>query len=541
MGKIVYIVYGKDSICGNECFFLVNSLPSEWNGDWPVLHLGMIIDYIKCDRAYSIFEHGNTQPFNAYTWCCVNMVPGGVAVFEKHGIRLDLVFNFTVNLHITDKPEPKFDDEYVEDSVDDPEDESELRNSADHSDCVYAGDIPPSDFMVPAEDEPKGDSIVDEVNVPSDARFIVRYHDQLDDSDHLVLLKKLPMFWCDGVPVYQLKDYVWDLNEDNKYTVEGPYGTIGSAYDWGISTLGVGYVAGFKVKGDTLKFEEIYSRPFVMEDTVTHIGCKIAYLSKGTYDSTNYDVSDSPSKYADNVDPSDMGVYEEEQPKDEQPTLTHGYLVCHKVLDEKRYTLMWELPISWTSLDSFYYYEKDVIERVVPGCKYNFVQLNMSAYAYGEAYMQPGDAASCAIVGNRIDNFTMLDRYSVRTPIYTNYSPEELQRVTTDPVCSYGTTSDADSKESFEDGSESVGQPISGNVNHPSHYTSHPSGIECIDITKHHDFCIGNAIKYLWRQGLKQDADKSVKEKRIEDLKKAAWYINAEIALIEKDRQDSEL
>jgi hypothetical protein len=35
------------------------------------------------------------------------------------------------------------------------------------------------------------------------------------------------------------------------------------------------------------------------------------------------------------------------------------------------------------------------------------------------------------------------------------------------------------------------------NINHPSHYTSHPSGIECIDIAEHHDFCIGNAIKYL--------------------------------------------
>lgn len=35
------------------------------------------------------------------------------------------------------------------------------------------------------------------------------------------------------------------------------------------------------------------------------------------------------------------------------------------------------------------------------------------------------------------------------------------------------------------------------NINHPSHYTSHPSGIECIDIAEHHDFCIGNAIKYF--------------------------------------------
>jgi hypothetical protein len=59
-------------------------------------------------------------------------------------------------------------------------------------------------------------------------------------------------------------------------------------------------------------------------------------------------------------------------------------------------------------------------------------------------------------------------------------------------------------------------------VNHPKHYTSHPSGIECIDITEHLSFCIGNAVKYLWR------ADE--KGAPIQDLEKAIWYINREIA-----------
>ena len=66
-------------------------------------------------------------------------------------------------------------------------------------------------------------------------------------------------------------------------------------------------------------------------------------------------------------------------------------------------------------------------------------------------------------------------------------------------------------------------------VNHPKHYTSHPSGIEAIQITEHMDFCIGNAVKYLFRAGIKDEA------KTIEDLKKAAWYINRKIALLEKD------
>ena len=58
-------------------------------------------------------------------------------------------------------------------------------------------------------------------------------------------------------------------------------------------------------------------------------------------------------------------------------------------------------------------------------------------------------------------------------------------------------------------------------VNHPKHYTSHPSGVECIRVTEHMGFCIGNAIKYLWRADEKGNA--------LEDLKKAAWYIQREI------------
>lgn len=64
---------------------------------------------------------------------------------------------------------------------------------------------------------------------------------------------------------------------------------------------------------------------------------------------------------------------------------------------------------------------------------------------------------------------------------------------------------------------------MSENVNHPRHYISDPSGVECIQITRHRNFNIGNAIKYLWRAGLKDD------NKHIEDLQKAAWYINDEI------------
>lgn len=71
------------------------------------------------------------------------------------------------------------------------------------------------------------------------------------------------------------------------------------------------------------------------------------------------------------------------------------------------------------------------------------------------------------------------------------------------------------------------------NVNHPKHYTSHPSGVECIEITRHYCFDIGNAIKYLWRAGLKTEALKLDVDKEIEDLHKAIWYIKDRIEQLE--------
>lgn len=66
-------------------------------------------------------------------------------------------------------------------------------------------------------------------------------------------------------------------------------------------------------------------------------------------------------------------------------------------------------------------------------------------------------------------------------------------------------------------------------INHPKHYTSDPSGIECIDITRHRNFNIGNAIKYLWKAGLKEDKDRKLIDKQVEDLNKAIWYLVDEI------------
>lgn len=70
--------------------------------------------------------------------------------------------------------------------------------------------------------------------------------------------------------------------------------------------------------------------------------------------------------------------------------------------------------------------------------------------------------------------------------------------------------------------------PLHDPINHPQHYTSHPSGIECIEITRHMSFTLGNAMKYIWRADLKNG---------VQDLRKALWYIQDEIDKREKKGQ----
>lgn len=75
-------------------------------------------------------------------------------------------------------------------------------------------------------------------------------------------------------------------------------------------------------------------------------------------------------------------------------------------------------------------------------------------------------------------------------------------------------------------------------VNHPPHYTwlKKKCGIEVIDITRHLNFCKGNAVKYLLRAGYKTEEGYLDKQKEIEDLKKAIWYIEDEINQLKKNR-----
>jgi hypothetical protein len=69
-----------------------------------------------------------------------------------------------------------------------------------------------------------------------------------------------------------------------------------------------------------------------------------------------------------------------------------------------------------------------------------------------------------------------------------------------------------------------INAPDDDPVDHPAHYTSHPSGTECIEIVEHMNFNLGNAIKYIWRSGEKGDT--------VNDLKKARWYVDRELQRI---------
>lgn len=67
---------------------------------------------------------------------------------------------------------------------------------------------------------------------------------------------------------------------------------------------------------------------------------------------------------------------------------------------------------------------------------------------------------------------------------------------------------------------------MTDNVDHPKHYNSHPSGVECITVVEHMNFNVGNAVKYLWRS--------SHKGAQLEDLRKAEFYVKREIERLSK-------
>ena len=75
------------------------------------------------------------------------------------------------------------------------------------------------------------------------------------------------------------------------------------------------------------------------------------------------------------------------------------------------------------------------------------------------------------------------------------------------------------------DRESSVAKSASPAVDHPAHYNH--GGAECIDVARRMPFCLGNALKYVWRCGHKHDGTlEDARRKAVEDAKKAVWYLN---------------
>lgn len=121
----------------------------------------------------------------------------------------------------------------------------------------------------------------------------------------------------------------------------------------------------------------------------------------------------------------------------------------------------------------------------------------MNCYAHGS------DELLCQSCARELDERRIAFEKQIREMKNAGESPEQMAEARTG-----------------SGGAEDV--PYRDDVNRPDHYTSHPSGVECIEIVEHMSFNLGNAIKYLWRSGKKSDA--------LTDLRKAIWYIEREIS-----------
>lgn len=126
---------------------------------------------------------------------------------------------------------------------------------------------------------------------------------------------------------------------------------------------------------------------------------------------------------------------------------------------------------------------------------------------------------------------TFLNKEYINIDYLSSYV-EQLQKEVSEleKICNYNSLQ--------ESKSEQKETTQKDNVNHPSHYSylKELCGVEVIDITRHLDFDTGNAVKYLLRAGHKSEEGYTDKDKAIEDLKKAVFYINDKIKMLEKGK-----
>lgn len=120
------------------------------------------------------------------------------------------------------------------------------------------------------------------------------------------------------------------------------------------------------------------------------------------------------------------------------------------------------------------------------------------------------------------------------TSVITDY--KYIARFREEDIMMFGTKFDIVTKGEGEAANKKTEQ-----VSHPSHYAwlKDLCGVEPIEICQHFDFSVGNALKYLMRNG-KVERNLTEKEQRIQDLEKAIYYIKNEIDLIKNDSNNKD-
>lgn len=160
-------------------------------------------------------------------------------------------------------------------------------------------------------------------------------------------------------------------------------------------------------------------------------------------------------------------------------------------------------------------------EDIKVGLRFHITRNDCLKCNFDPIYIQDGNFPILFIIEKRCDYKWLCTSVSFDYKLFAYF--------TTENIMEFGLKSDIVTKDEGETANKKTEQ-----VSHPSHYAwlKDLCGVEPLDICRHLDFNTGNAIKYLLRKD-KVDGNKTKTEKRIEDLRKAVFYIQDEIKLLE--------
>lgn len=160
-------------------------------------------------------------------------------------------------------------------------------------------------------------------------------------------------------------------------------------------------------------------------------------------------------------------------------------------------------------------------EDIKVGLRFHITRNDCLKCNFDTIYIQDGNTPILFIIERRCDYKWLCTSVSLDNKLFAYF--------TTENIMEFGLKFDIVSKDEGETANKKTEQ-----VSHPSHYAwlKDLCGVEPLDICRHLDFNTGNAIKYLLRKD-KVDGNKTKTEKRIEDLRKAVFYIQDEIKLLE--------